>query len=105
MRRREILGVLGSAATWPVAASAQEPGMPVVGFISSRSPAEAASALQAFRQGLGETGYFEGKNVKIEYRWAEGHYDRPPALAAEMVSRDVALPNTPRISCRLMSCS
>src|SRR6266446_8415348 len=65
--------------------------MPVVGFISSRSPAEATSALEAFRQGLGEAGYFEGKNVKIEYRWAEGHYDRLPALAAEMVSRDVAV--------------
>lgn len=91
MRRRLFLGLLGSAAAWPVVAQAQEPGMPVVGFISSRSPAEATTALQAFRQGLGETGYFEGKNVKIEYRWAEGHYDRLPALAAEMISRDVAV--------------
>jgi putative tryptophan/tyrosine transport system substrate-binding protein len=91
MRRRQFLGFLGSAVAWPLAASAQEAGMPVVGFISSRSPAEATAALQAFRQGLGETGYFEGKNVKIEYRWAEGRYDRLPALAAEMVSRDVAV--------------
>ena len=91
MRRRQFLGLLGSAAAWPVVANSQEPGMPVVGFISSRSPAEATVALQAFRQGLGETGYFEGKNVKIEYRWAEGHYDRLPALAMEMVARDVAV--------------
>jgi putative ABC transport system substrate-binding protein len=91
MKRRKFLGVLGSAVVWPVASSAQEPGMPLVGFISSRSPREAASALQAFRQGLGEAGYFEGKNVRIEYRWAEGHYERLPALAAEMVSLDVAV--------------
>jgi putative tryptophan/tyrosine transport system substrate-binding protein len=91
MRRREFLALLGSAAVCPVAANAQDSSMPLVGFISSRSPSEAASALQAFRQGLGEAGYFEGKNVRIEYRWAEGHYDRLPALAAEMISHDVAV--------------
>jgi putative tryptophan/tyrosine transport system substrate-binding protein len=64
--------------------------MPVVGLLSSRSPAEAASDLAAFRHGLGQTGYFEGKNVTIQYRWAEGHYDRLPAMAAELVARQVA---------------
>ena len=91
MKRREFITVLCGAAAWPLAANAQQAAMPAVGFLSFRSPAESRSALAAFRQGLGQADYFEGKNVTIEYRWAEGQYDRLQALVAELVARQVAL--------------
>jgi putative ABC transport system substrate-binding protein len=90
MRRREFIKVVGSTAAWPLVARAQQPATPVIGFLSSRAPGESANVLSAFRDGLREVGFVEGQNLAIAFRWAEGRYDRLPALAAELVSLRVA---------------
>jgi putative ABC transport system substrate-binding protein len=92
MRRRDFIKVIaGSAASWPLAAQAQQSAMPVIGFLSNASPDLFTERLRAFHQGLRETGYVEGQNVAIEYRWAVDQNDRLPALAAELVQRQVAV--------------
>jgi putative ABC transport system substrate-binding protein len=91
MRRREFITLLGGAAAWPVAARAQQPAVPVVGMLSAEWPNLFSDRLHAFYDGLRETGYVEGRNLAIEYRWAEGRNDRLPGLAADLVRRQVTM--------------
>jgi putative ABC transport system substrate-binding protein len=95
LRRREFITLLGGGAAWPFPARAQQQAMPVVAFITNGSPDDSAPVTAAFRKGLNGTGYVEGQNVTVEYNYLEGHYDRLPALAADLVRRQVAVIATP----------
>src|SRR5216683_2273507 len=98
VRRREFIAGIGGAAAWSLAAAAQQPALPVVGFVTTRSADASVYAVAAFRKGLGETGYVEGRNVTVEYHWLEGQFDRLPALMADLVRRRVAVIATPAVN-------
>jgi ABC-type uncharacterized transport system substrate-binding protein len=101
-RRRFVAGLSGTAVAWPLAARAQQPSMPLIGFLNSASPEAFTNQVAGFRRGLGQTGYVEGQNLAIEYRWADGHYERLPAMAADLVGRKVfVLAATGGIACAL----
>ena len=91
MKRREFICLVSGAAAWPLAARAQQAGVPIVGYLGSGSPDDQVNLVDATLGGLKEAGYADGQNIRIEYRWSEGHYDRLPALAEELVKRPVAL--------------
>src|SRR5260370_1092764 len=95
IKRREFIAGLGGVAAWPLAARAQQPTMPVIGFVDAVSTDASAGRVAAFRKGLGEPGYVEGQNVTVEYHWLESQYDRLPALMADFVRRRVAVNATP----------
>src|SRR6476646_996185 len=95
MMRRQFIAGLGSAAAWPVVARAQQAAMPVVGYLGTGSPGPTAYLLSSFLKGLSETGFVDGQNVKIDYRWANNEYDRLPQFAADLVRRQVAVIATP----------
>jgi putative ABC transport system substrate-binding protein len=110
IRRRDFITLLGGAAvSWPLAARAQQPAMPVIGYVSALSPQPNLYLLEIMRRSLAEAGFVEGRTIAIEYRWAEGHYERLPALASELANRNVALivasPTPPALAAKAATAS